>query len=211
MQDDTLNSIRRKLRSSLRPERYAHSVRVEEESRRLAEKYGADVYVSSLAGLLHDCARDLPEDEVLGLALKSSSLRLTDGLLRNPVLLHGPAGAVLAREKYGVEDLRALQAISVHTLGSTDMTAEDKVVCLADYIEPGRDFPGVDRLRALAEQDLDLALASAMGCTIACLIEDGRDVAVEIVLARNHLISVSGKTNCKAGDPPARELGEIAG
>lgn len=211
MRDDLLDSIRRELKRSLPPERYLHSLRVEEESRRLAEKYGADVHVSGLAGLLHDCARDLPDDEVLELALRSPCSRLTERLLKNPVLLHGPAGAVLAREKYGVEDVRALQAISVHTLGSTEMTAEDKVVCLADYIEPGRDFPGVDRLRALAEQDLDLALASALGCTIACLVEAGHEVAIETVLARNHLISVTDKTNCKAGDPPARELGEIAG
>lgn len=211
MRDDILDSIRCKLRSSLRPERYAHSLRVEEESRRLAEKYGADVHTSGLAGLLHDCARDLPESEVLELASRNPSSRLTERLIGNPTLLHGPAGAVLAREKYGVEDVRALQAISVHTLGSTEMTTEDKVVCLADYTEPGRDFPGVDRLRALAEQDLDLALASALGCTIACLVEAGDEVAIETVLARNHLICAAEKNNCEVGDPPARELGEIAG
>lgn len=211
MRDDILSSIRRELRSSLAPERYAHSLRVEQESRRLAEKYGADVHISGLAGLLHDCARDLPDDEVLELALRSSASMMTERLLRNPILLHGPAGAVLAREKYEVEDERVLQAISVHTLGSTEMTAEDKVVCLADHIEPGRDFLGVDRLRALAEEDLDLALASAWGYTIVCLVDAGHEVAIETVLARNHLICATDKNNCKAGDPPARELGEIAG
>jgi HD superfamily phosphohydrolase YqeK len=99
VRDDLLDSIRRELKRLLPPERYLHSLRVEEESRRLAEKYGADVHVSGLAGLLHDCARDLPDDEVLELALRSPCSRLTERLLKNPVLLHGPAGAVLAREK----------------------------------------------------------------------------------------------------------------
>lgn len=210
MCEDALTSIRDELESTLQPERFAHSLQVEEESRRLAEKYGADVGVCGLAGLLHDCARDLPDDALLTLAHRSGRCDLVESLQNCPMLLHGLAGAVLAREKYGVEDVRVLRAIACHTLGSIEMSAEDKVVCLADYIEPGRNFPGVDRLRALAEHDLDLALLSALDCTILHLVQTGREIAIETVLARNRLVRAVN-TNCEAGDPPAREFGEIAG
>jgi predicted HD superfamily hydrolase involved in NAD metabolism len=170
------------------PSRYQHSLRVEEEARRLALRFGANEEVCALAGLLHDCARDLPHEELLAQARALSQAKV-DTRLSDPVLLHGIVGAHLAMESFGVCDSRVLQAIGLHTTGGVSMSREDKVVCLADYTEPGRAFPGVESIRRAAQEDLDTALLLGFDCTIRHLINTGRQIDPSTVLARNALLA----------------------
>ncbi len=202
---EVVERVRTQLRAAIPRSRYEHSRRVEEESRRLAARFGADQDVCALAGLLHDCARDLPSDRLATLWRRiEPDYADARPVVLNSALLHGPVGALVASDEYGVHDSRVLRAIRLHTLGATDMTREDKVVCLADYVEPGRRFPGVDSIRVLAHCDLDSALICALGATIKHLVDAGALIDVGVVLTRNALLHESNM-RCKAGDTPASQ------
>lgn len=188
MDEVSLAKMRAQLAKALRPRRYVHSVGVEQEARRLASRFGADAELCATAGLLHDCARDIPGHQLVEIVSQHDEGCVSDALLRNPVLLHGLVGAILAKEKYGIDDERVLRAIRLHTMGAPDMTPEDKVVCLADYTEPGRDFPGVEGIRACAERSLDLALLAAFDSTIKHLIDSGYEIEAATVAARNGIL-----------------------
>ena len=175
------------LKNNLGPKRFEHSLRVEAESVILAKRYDADVEVCRMAGLLHDCARDFLPEEFYAIA-QSHPNAIPQDCTSIPILMHSYAGAVVAEEKYKIADERILNAIRLHTLGSADMTSEDKIVCLADYIEPGRSFHGVNLLREYANKDLDFALLKAFDSTIRRLLSTGRRINVRLVRARNSFL-----------------------
>ncbi len=204
MDGEVLGQIRTRLQMAIPHSRYEHSRRVEEEAARLAARFGADLEVCATAGLLHDCARDLPLDRLIALWHRLGPDRKgPDPVTFSSALLHGPVGALIACEEYGVRDPRVLDAISRHTVGARGMTVEDKVVCLADYIEPGRRFPGVDSIRNLAQHDLDLALICALGATIKHLVDSSALIDADIVVSRNDLLRKSTMMP-KVGDTSAR-------
>jgi predicted HD superfamily hydrolase involved in NAD metabolism len=200
---EALRQARTRLQMAIPQSRYEHSRRVEEESMRLAARFGADLEVCATAGLLHDCARDLPLDRLIALWHRLGlDRRGPDPIVFSSALLHGPVGALIACEEYGVCDPRVQSAISRHRVGAVDMTLEDKVVCLADYTEPGRCFPGVDSIRNLAQGDLDAALICALGATIKHLVDSGALIDADVVVIRNDLLRRS-RMMPKAGDTSA--------
>ncbi len=145
--------------------RFEHLEAVRECAVRLAEKHGADPWAAAVAALLHDCARDLPEPELLFLGRKHGLVKDEVEVLV-PVLLHGPVGAVLVREELGVTDDEVLRAIANHTLGAPGMGLLEKIIYLADMVSRDRDFPGVGRLRRLAEEDLGAALLEGFASSV---------------------------------------------
>ena len=144
------------LQKTLSKERYRHTLGVEQTAVELAHRYGEDVEKARIAALLHDCARCLDSSEMR---------RLVGGLVGDTTLralMHAPAGAALAREQYGVEDEAIISAIRWHTTGHEGMTRLEKIVYLADFIEPNRlSYPGLPELRAEAYRDLDRAVRMA--------------------------------------------------
>ena len=153
-----------KLRSSLKESRFRHVIGVEITAIALADRLGADGERARLAALLHDCAKGLSEEEQYALALLDGD----DGLMPTDVaaVVHAPAGAVLARKEYGVTDEEVLKAIRYHTTGEKSMSLLDKILWAADLIEPGRSYPGADRLRkellnVETPEEFDRALALA--------------------------------------------------
>ncbi len=162
------------LRGHLSPGRYAHSLRVAEAARGLAARHGADAERAWLAGLLHDCARDLPTPELIRTARERGLLDRAAAPL--PELLHALVGAVVAREELGVEDEEVLRAIARHTTGEEGMGAVELAVFVADYVEPARSFPGVEEVRRLAEESLVGAALLAVEQTVARLAGAGRVV-----------------------------------
>lgn len=176
-----------KLKNQLSPKRLAHSFGVSATAGELAARYGADVAKAKQAGLLHDCARGMSNNLLLQAAAASGIVVL--GVERQePVLLHAPIGAVIARRDYGVDDPEVLTAIRWHTTGGPDMSLLDEIVFLADYIEPGRSFPGVDKLRALAAASLQEALLAAYNQTLGFLIAEGGLIHPATVEGRNALL-----------------------
>lgn len=149
----TLDELRPIALSYLKAKRVRHVLGVEEEAIRLAERYGADVYKARFAALLHDCTKKLDLEEQLALC-EQYHIELDELERVSLKLLHAKTGAAIAREVFGApEDV--CEAILWHTTGKADMTTLEKVVYLADYIEPSRDFEGVDTLRAVVYEDLD--------------------------------------------------------
>lgn len=161
--------IVKKLESKLKPGRFVHSIGVEYTAANLAFLYGVDVERARLAGLLHDCAKYIPTDEKLKRA-KKYGIKISKCEKVNPDLLHGKIGAYLAREKYGVEDEEILSAISYHTTGRPGMTLLEKIIFVADYIEPNRRIiRELPEIRREAYTDLDKCVIHILKNTLEYL------------------------------------------
>lgn len=175
------------IRFKLSKQRFKHSVQVAIAARELAQHYGLDEEKVYLTGLLHDYAKGLSGQDLLSKAVEND-------LIEDPVeelvpdLLHAPVGALLLQEELGVDDEEILSAVSKHTLGSTSMSALDKIIFLADMIEPGRDYPGLERLRCLAYRNLDEAMLSGLDSTIKFCLHQERILHPRTVLVRNYYL-----------------------
>lgn len=177
-----------KLQKNLSPKRLKHSLGVSETAVELALLYGADPAKARLAGLLHDCARNMPNNILLKRA-ETSGILVNDIERRHPVLLHAPVGAIVARQEYGVDDPEILSAIRWHTTGGPDIALLDHIVFLADYIEPGRAFDGVEKLRTLARQSFSEALLAAYDATIGYIIAERGLLHISTVEGRNAILT----------------------
>lgn len=155
------NEIQLDLEQNLSAKRYHHTIGVMYTAAALAMRYNEDVEKAMLAGLLHDCARQLSFKDMLNLC-NQQDLSLSLQEQKMPELLHAKAGAVLATVKYGVNDVRILEAIRCHTTGKPGMNMLDKIVFLSDYIEPGRQILGLDTIRTLVFTNLDQGLLSVL-------------------------------------------------
>lgn len=155
-----------KLHSVLTPKRYRHTLGVAREAVQLAGRYGADADKAYTAGLLHDCAKCLTDEEKLELCDKYS-LELDDILKSQPDLTHSFLGAEIAKREYGITDSGILDAIAYHTTGRPNMSLLEKIVFIADYIEPNREyFEGLDKVRELAYKNIDKAVMCSLENTI---------------------------------------------
>lgn len=173
------------LRKALSPRRFQHSLGVVEVALSLAARYGADAYKARLAALLHDCAKNLPEDEQKRLC-HIYRIRLDAVAKSEPCLLHAYVGAHLARDIYGVCDEEVQDAIFYHTTGKENMSLLCKIIFLADMIEPNRaPFPALSSLRRAASEDLDAAVFMALTESIRHVLSKGRMLHADTVLARN--------------------------
>jgi len=176
------------LAAQIRGERLAHTYRVLETARALAAGLGADLEQASTAALLHDYAKAMSPADLLAQA-EQRNLIVDPAEEVQPHLLHGPVAAALLQEQGLVTDRAVLDAIRYHTTGRAGMSLLEKIIWLADYVEPARNFPGVDRIRAEAESDLDLALLHAIENSIGYVIQHGWPLHLYSVHARNWLLS----------------------
>lgn len=159
-----LNQLRACSYSMMRAKRIPHVMGVEEEAVKLAQRWGADPELARRAGILHDCTKYYGLPEQLDIC-EEYGVRL-DALEQKAVkLLHSKTGACIARGVFGQPDA-VYDAIFWHTTGKADMTTLEKVLYIADYMEPNRDFDGVERLRHLAYTDLDKAMLLGVEMTI---------------------------------------------
>ena len=150
----------------LSEKRYAHTVRVADTAERLAQIHDLDPARARLAALLHDAARETEPEEFLRLAGRWD-LPVGESERDSPKLLHAPLAAELARRELGVEDEEVLAAIRAHTVGRAGMGPLALALYVADKIEPARDYPSVEGIRALAQVDLREAAAEALRRAIA--------------------------------------------
>ena len=158
--------IRKRVKKELDKDRYEHTKGVMYTAAALAMAYEYDVDKAMLAGLLHDCAKLIPNEEKLKLC-KTHNVLVTAAEQENPTLLHAKLGAVFASTYYGVTDPEILHAIKVHTTGEPDMNLLDKILFVADYIEPKRDKAMyLTEIRALAFHDIDACMAEILYDTL---------------------------------------------
>lgn len=160
--------------SYLKAKRIPHVLGTEQTAKALAEKYGADVHKARFAALLHDSTKRLSMEEQLAMC-EHYHIELDELEQKALKLLHAKTGAALARDVYGADD-EIYNAILWHTTGKADMTLLEKVIYLADYIEPSRDFDGVEDLRKVVWKDLDKGLAMGLAMTVEEMEQMGNPV-----------------------------------
>lgn len=175
------------VKEQLTERRYEHTIRVTDTALELAEKFGTDRDKTELAGILHDYAKYRSKEEMQAVIEREEGL--PDELLSfNIELWHAPVGAVLVEEEVGITDSDILRAIRYHTTGRSGMTLLEKIIFIADYIEPGRSFPGVEQVRELVEVDLDAAIVRALSNTVTFLMKKKQKVYPDTFSAYNSLV-----------------------
>jgi len=168
-----LEWLREQAKTLLKPKRVPHVLGCEEEAVRLAQRWGEDLEDAAEAAILHDITKKLQKDEQLILCRKYGIMVDTIEF-ESSKLLHAKTGAMLAQDRFGVSD-RVRDAIYWHTTARPEMTLLEKIIYMADYIEPNRKFEGVEKLRELAYIDLDEAMILGLEMSI----EDIRSYGVE--------------------------------
>lgn len=180
----TREELEKLLQARLTNKRFNHVLRVEQTAIELAELYPeASVDKASIAALLHDYAKDDSQSHLL--TFKDYPGYDPEWINYGSAIWHGPLAAMIADTQFNVKDEDILKAVWVHTIGGYDMTLDQKILFIADYIEPGRDFKGVEKARKLAKTDLDAAVDFKIRQSITHLVESGRQVYPETILIYN--------------------------
>lgn len=181
------DALKEWLREKVSEPRYRHSLGVLAAARELAEHHGVDQPPLTIAAMVHDCARELPFDQMLARA-EAWGLLVRDIDRIAPVLLHGKVGLELARREMGVDDPLASSAVLYHTAGHPEMSLSDKIFFLADHIEPGRRYAHLEQLRAAAFDDVDQAVLMALDVNREYLLGKGRPVDPDSLELREALL-----------------------
>ena len=176
------------LKLNLKESRLRHSLNVSETAVTLAVIYGENIEKARIAGLIHDCVKNKTDEELIKLAIEHE-IQLDEIYLKNPSILHGLVGSILAREVMGIYDEDILNAICYHTTGRKNMSLLEKIIYIADYIEPSRKFNGVEELRSLSNIDLDAAVIKSFDNTIKYVIDQKGLLHTDTIEARNYLLS----------------------
>lgn len=187
MERDTALKI---VKEQLTEHRYLHTIGVMETAVTLAKQYGADEKKAELAAIFHDYAKFRSKAEMKAIIIAEGYPE--DLLQYNAELWHAPVGAYLVQKEAGIADQEILDAIRYHTSGRPGMSLLEKIIYLADYIEPGRNFPGVDEVRALAKEDLEKALIKAVQNTILFLMRKNQPVYPDSFQTYNDLVKKTG-------------------
>lgn len=178
-----IKTIKNLLKDELKKDRYKHTINVSYTAMCLAMRYEEDLEKAMLAGLLHDCAKCIPDDAQLKKCI-SKGIDVNETEKKQPYLLHAKLGAYLAKEKYGVKDKEVLSAIRKHTTGDVDMTMLEKIIFVADYIEPARSkAKNLTLIRRLAFEDIDTAVYFIMKDTLEYLEEKGTEIDKQTKMA----------------------------
>ena len=159
----------------VKPERVRHVLGCRDTAVALAKRYGAEEIHAARAALLHDVTKALDPERQLALC-REYGITLDSFSSENPKTLHALTGSLVAEHLFG-ECSAVVSAVRYHTTGKADMKLLEKIIYVADYMEPNRDFPGVERLRELAFTDLDSALKLGLTMTLELLQKQGRTVS----------------------------------
>jgi predicted HD superfamily hydrolase involved in NAD metabolism len=175
------------VKKELTEHRYQHTIGVMNTSIELAKRYNADEKKAELAAIFHDYAKFRPKEEMKKIIIEQN---MAENLLQHSSeLWHAPVGAYLVENEVGLTDIDILNAIKYHTTGRVNMTLLEKVVFLADYIEPGRQFPGVEEVRETAKSSLDEAVFQSLRNTISFLLRRKQLVYPETLHTYNDIVT----------------------
>lgn len=169
MAEYDLKLLQKQMKEELSDDRYEHTIGVMYTAESLAMRYGVDMTKAAVAGLLHDCAKCIPNSQKIKLC-KKHGIEVSEMEEKNPSLLHAKLGAYMAENVYGVKDPEILSAIKWHTTGKPDMSMMDMIVYMADYIEPNRDkAPNLKAIRKLTFENIEEALYQVLEGTLSYL------------------------------------------
>lgn len=184
-----IEKYRDEIISIIGEKRFEHTIRVSEEAQKLAIVHGVDPEKAKIAGMFHDCAKIRDLDKLLE-KCREYNFELTHDMYYSPQIIHSFLGAEIANKRYGIDDIEILDAIRFHTTGRANMSMLEKVIYLADYIEPMRNFDGVERARKLSYEDIDLAMLESLNNTILFLANKMNYIAKYTFDARNYLLEM---------------------
>ena len=175
------DKIEYKLKKELDRQRFEHTLGVEQTAREMARVFGENEEKAALAGLLHDCAKCMPLSQMV----KAAKHADVDPVMKeSKALMHAVAGRCVAQSVYSVQDEDVLGAIRWHTTGHANMTRLEKIIYLADVIEPNRKpYPGLEALRAQCMQDLDGAMHTALRMSLEHVKEQGKTLHPDTLAA----------------------------
>ena len=169
-------NIKMRIRDYLDKSRYEHTIAVSYMSIALAMKYGYDIHKAELAGLLHDCAKCETDIKKMD-KCKKHNIPVSELEKKSPHLLHAKLGAFYAMNKYKIQDRDVINAIMKHTTGTPEMSILEKIVFVADYIEPNRSgIKGLDDIRRIAFEDIDMAVFMILKNTLIHLKERNAEI-----------------------------------
>jgi predicted HD superfamily hydrolase involved in NAD metabolism len=175
------------LKEHLNEQRFNHSLRVIDTAVKLAEYYGEDRNKARIAGLVHDAAKNMKDEEIINI-LENNGYNIDKIHKRTPNIMHGVAAGIIAKSQMGILDEDVLNSVIYHTTGRKNMSTLEKIIYISDYIEPMRNFPGVNELRELAYKDLDDALLLSFDNTIKYVISRGQLLLYDTIEARNYIL-----------------------
>ncbi len=183
-----LQKIRFKLNEMLPKHRILHSEGVAKCAVKLSELYGCDKEKAYLAGILHDCAKYLNEEQVKDYVDKYE-IYLDEYEKYNLALSHSIIGSVIIRHEFDIEDIDIITAVRYHTTGKSNMDLLEKIIYIADLIEENRNYPGVDKLRELTySKQLEEALLLSFNNTIKLVIDRNQIIHPRTIEARNYIL-----------------------
>lgn len=169
IEPDLIKKIRKDMKDTMPGKRYQHTLGVAYTAASLAMCHQCDMDEAYVAGLLHDSAKYYSEEALLE-ECRKQKLPINEVEQRNPYLLHGKVGAVIAKEQYDITEADVLNAITYHTTGRPEMSLLEQILFVADYIEPGRKpLDGLDEIRYLAFHDLEACVIQILEATIQYL------------------------------------------
>lgn len=175
------------LKEHLSERRYNHTLGVCQSAIELAKLYGEDIEKAKIAALIHDMAKEMPIKDQKAI-LEANGFNINEDEENSPQILHGFVASILGKSIFNITDEEILSSVYYHSTGKREMTKLEKIVYLADYIEPGRIYPGVDELREVSKKSLDEGVLMGLNNTIKLVI-DNRGVIHPLTLeARNYLI-----------------------
>ena len=175
------------IKSRLTPKRLYHSICVAEKAKHLAEKFGSDAEKAYTAGLVHDIMKNQSVEDMLQL-IESDGQVLTESEKAITVTLHAIAGEVFLRKNLNVTDEELLSAVRWHTTGKEDMSLFEKIIYIADLVSDDREYPDVNEVRQMAEEDLDKTLLRGLAFTIEDNSKKYRLIHNDTVKAYNYLV-----------------------
>lgn len=182
-----VDNYKKIIRERLTSNRYKHSLGVAETAKILAHKNKIDTKIAYLTGLLHDYAKNMSDQELLFVAEKENLI--TDSIeYQQPQLLHGPVGAHLLKQDLGINNPEILNAVRYHTTGCMPMDKLLQIIYIADYIEPNRSFPGIEKIRELAMSNLPLGVLAGLNNSIKYVIVENGLLHILSVKARNWML-----------------------
>lgn len=183
----TEDKIHDYLKKNINESRYIHTLGVVETAKKLAKINGEDEEKAKIAALIHDMAKCMPKDKQFEI-LKNNNVEIDKYLLNSPQILHGAVGAILARDIMKIEDTEILDAVKYHTTGKENMSVLEKIIYIADYIEPNRKYEEVERIRDAAFKDLDEGVFMGIENTMLHLIKGKQLIHINTINARNYLL-----------------------
>ncbi|MDR5658043.1 bis(5'-nucleosyl)-tetraphosphatase (symmetrical) YqeK [Serpentinicella sp. ANB-PHB4] len=181
------SNIENALLEVLSEKRLQHTLGVVESATRLADIYNQDMDEAKTAALLHDYAKDLTHNQ-MSYFKRLYNIKMDEVIQSTPELQHGIVAARIAEDKFRITNKNVLNAIEYHTTGRIEMTKLEKIIYLADFIEPNRDYKGVDELRKVAIEDLDKAVFMALSNTIIYVVNIKKILHPNTLHARNYML-----------------------